>query len=107
MIKVISNQESNEIQQAQTKRDMKLKATLNSFKVDPFDVKQVMNTVPITNRMYRELEKAKEKERKKKLQEIQNKYGDVEIMYYFHGEGEKFTYYEIDYNKDDNKLYLG
>ena len=42
-----------------------------------------------------------------KLQEIQNKYGDVEIMYYFHGEGEKFTYYEIDYNKDDNKLYLG
>ena len=42
-----------------------------------------------------------------KLQEIQNKHGDVEIMYYFHGEGEKFTYYEIDYNKDDNKLYLG
>lgn len=71
MIKVISNQESNEIQQAQTKRDMKLKATLKSFKVDPFDVKQVMNTVPITNRMYRELEKAKEKERKKKLQDIQ------------------------------------
>ncbi|MCI6883371.1 MAG: hypothetical protein SPG88_13780 [Enterococcus hirae] len=71
MIKVISNQESNEIQQAQTKRDMKLKATLNSFKVDPFGVKQVMNAVPITNRMYRELEKAKEKERKKKLQEIQ------------------------------------
>lgn len=71
MIKVISNQESNEIQQAQTKRDMKLKAMLKSFKVDPFDVKQVMNTVPITNRMYRELEKAKEKERKKKLQEIQ------------------------------------
>lgn len=70
MIKVISNQESNEIQQAQTKRDMKLKAMLKSFKVDPFDVKQVMNTVPITNRMYRELEKAKEKERKKKLQEI-------------------------------------
>ena len=69
MIKVISNQESNEIRQAQTKRDMKLKATLNSFKVDPFDVKQVMNTVPITNRMYCELEKAKE--RKKKLQEIQ------------------------------------
>ena len=32
-----------------------------------------------------------------KLQEIQNKYGDVEIMYYFYGEGEKFTYYEIDY----------
>ena len=30
-----------------------------------------MNTVPITNRMYRELEKAKEKERKKKLQDIQ------------------------------------
>lgn len=71
MIRVISSQESNEIQQAQTKRDMKLKATLKSFKVDPFDVKQVMNTVPITNRMYRELEKAKEKERKKKLQEIQ------------------------------------
>ena len=42
----------------------------------------------------------------KKLQEIQNKYGDVEIMYYFHGEGEKFTYYEIDYNKEDNKLYI-
>ena len=42
-----------------------------------------------------------------KLQEIQNKYGDVEIMYYFYGEGEKFTYYEIDYNKDANKLYLG
>ena len=34
-----------------------------------------------------------------KLQEIQNKHGDVEIMYYFHGEGEKFTYYEVDYNK--------
>ena len=32
-----------------------------------------------------------------KLQEIKNK----------HGEGEKFTYYEIDYNKEDNKLYLG
>ena len=42
-----------------------------------------------------------------KLQEIQKEDGDVEIMYYFHGEGEKFTYYEIDYNKDDNKLYLG
>ena len=42
-----------------------------------------------------------------KLQEIQNKHGNVEIMYYFYGEGEKFTYYEIDYNKDDNKLYLG
>ena len=41
-----------------------------------------------------------------KLREIQNKHGDVEIMYYFHGEGEKFTYYEIDYNKEDNKLYL-
>ena len=42
-----------------------------------------------------------------KLQEIQKEHGDVEIMYYFHGEGEKFIYYEIDYNKDDNKLYLG
>ena len=42
-----------------------------------------------------------------KLQEIQNKHGDVEIMYYFHGEEETFTYYEIDYNKEDNKLYLG
>ena len=42
-----------------------------------------------------------------KLQEIQNKYGDVEIMYYFYGEREKFTRYDIDYDKDDNKLYLG
>ena len=44
----------------------------------------------------------------KKLQEIQKEHGDVEIMYYFHGEGEKFTYYEIDYNKDDSLfLYIG
>ena len=42
-----------------------------------------------------------------KLQEIQNKHGDVEIMYYFYGNEEKFTHYDIDYNKDDNKLYLG
>ena len=41
-----------------------------------------------------------------KLQEIQNKHGDVEIMYYLHRVGVKFSYYEIDYNKEDNKLYL-
>ena len=42
-----------------------------------------------------------------KLQEIKNKHGDVEIMYYLCGDEEEFTHYDIDYNKDDNKLYLG
>ena len=43
----------------------------------------------------------------KKLQEIQKKRGDAEVMFYFYGNEEEFTYYEVDYNKDDNKLYLG
>ena len=43
----------------------------------------------------------------KKLQEIQKKRGDVEIMFYSYGDKEKFTRYDIDYNKDDDKLYLG
>lgn len=42
-----------------------------------------------------------------KLQEIQNKHGNIEVMFYFYGDEEKFTRYDIDYNKDDNKLYLG
>ena len=43
----------------------------------------------------------------KKLQEIQKEHGDIELMLYFYGEERAFTYYDIDYNKDDNKLYLG
>ena len=43
----------------------------------------------------------------KKPQEIQKEHGDVEVMYYSYGEEEAFTYDNIDYNKDDNKLYLG
>lgn len=42
-----------------------------------------------------------------KLQEIQKEHGDIEVMLYFYGEERAFTYYDIDYNKDDNKLYLG
>ena len=42
-----------------------------------------------------------------KLQEIQNKHGNIEVMFYFYGDKEKFTRYDIDYDKDDNKLYLG
>lgn len=42
-----------------------------------------------------------------KLQELQKEHGDVEVMYYSYGEEEVFTYDNIDYNKDDNKLYLG
>lgn len=44
----------------------------------------------------------------KYLQEIQNEHGDVELMLYsYYGEKLEFTYYNIDYNKADNKLYLG
>ena len=43
----------------------------------------------------------------KNLQEIQKEHGDIEVMYYSYGEGEALTYYDIYYNKDDNKLYLG
>ena len=43
----------------------------------------------------------------KKLQEIQNEHGDVEVMLYSYDEERAFTYYDIDYNKDNNKLYLG
>ena len=42
-----------------------------------------------------------------KLQEIQKEHGDVEVMLYSYGKERAFTYYDIDYNKDDNKLYLG
>ena len=42
-----------------------------------------------------------------KLQEIQKEHGDIEVMLYSYGEERVFTYYDIDYNKDDNKLYLG
>ena len=42
-----------------------------------------------------------------KLQEIQNKHGNIEVMFYSYGDKEKFTRYDIDYDKDDNKLYLG
>lgn len=42
-----------------------------------------------------------------KLQEIKNKHGDVEVMFYFYGNEEEFTYYEVYYNEYDNKLYLG
>ena len=44
----------------------------------------------------------------KYLQEIQNEHEDVELMLYsYYGEKLEFTYYNIDYNKADNKLYLG
>lgn len=44
----------------------------------------------------------------KYLQEIQNEHGDVELMLYsYYGEKLEFTYYNIDYDKADNKLYLG
>lgn len=43
----------------------------------------------------------------KKLQEIQNEHGDVELMLYsYYGEKLEFTYYNINYDKNDNKLYL-
>ena len=42
-----------------------------------------------------------------KLQEIQKEHGDIEVMLYSYGEERVFTYYDIDHNKDDNKLYLG
>ena len=41
------------------------------------------------------------------LQEIQKEYGDIEVMLYSYDEERAFTYYDIDYNKDNNKLYLG
>ena len=43
----------------------------------------------------------------KELQEIQKEHGDIEVMLYSYGEERALTYYDIDYNKDDNKLYLG
>lgn len=43
----------------------------------------------------------------KKLQEIQKEHGDIDVMLYFYGQAEKFMYYNIDYDKDDDKLYLG
>ena len=42
-----------------------------------------------------------------KLQEIQKEHGDVEVMFYFYGHEERLTRYNIDYDKNDNKLYLG
>ena len=43
----------------------------------------------------------------KELQEIQKEYGDIEVMLYSYDEERAFTYYDIDYNKNNNKLYLG
>ena len=44
----------------------------------------------------------------KYLQEIQKEHGDVELMLYsYYGEKLEFTHYNIDYDKADNKLYLG
>ena len=43
----------------------------------------------------------------KKLQEIQDNNGDIEVMFYFYGHEERLTRYNIDYDKNDNKLYLG
>ena len=43
----------------------------------------------------------------KKFQEIQKEHGDIEVMYYYYGEEEAFAHDNIEYNKDDNKLYLG
>ena len=43
----------------------------------------------------------------KKLQEIHKEHGDIEVMLCFYGQVEKFMDYNIDYDKDDDKLYLG
>lgn len=43
----------------------------------------------------------------KELQEIQKEYGDIEVMLYSYDEERAFKYYDINYNKDNNKLYLG
>ena len=38
---------------------------------------------------------------------IQFRERDIEVMLYSYDEERAFTYYDIDYNKDNNKLYLG
>lgn len=41
------------------------------------------------------------------LIEIRKVHGDIEVMFYFYGHEERLTRYNIDYDKNDNKLYLG